>query len=65
MKIHLNGEARDVAATTLAALVAELDVGEVPVGTALNQTFVRAADRARTQLHDGDQVEIVVPRQGG
>lgn len=65
MQIHVNGEARDVTATTLAALVAEMDVGDAPVATALNQAFVRGTDRAATPLHAGDHVEILVPRQGG
>lgn len=65
MRISINGKPRDVEAGTLAALLDELDYGEATVATALNQTFVRAADRTSTQLHDGDQVEILVPRQGG
>ena len=65
MQIHVNGEARDVAATTLAALIAELDYGDSPVATALNQAFVRAPDRAATSLRAGDAVEILVPKQGG
>ena len=65
MQIRVNGEARDVAATTLDALVAELEYGDVPVATALNQAFVRRPDRANTQLNVGDNVEIVAPRQGG
>ena len=65
MQIHVNGEARDVAATTLAALVDELEYGEAPVATALNQAFVRAPDRASTRLRAGDAVEILTPKQGG
>lgn len=65
MRITVNGTSREVEAATLAALVAELDLGEVTVATALNQTFVRATDRGATALADGDAVEIVSPRQGG
>ncbi|HEY8126368.1 MAG TPA: sulfur carrier protein ThiS [Methylocystis sp.] len=46
-------------------LLHELGYDERSVGTALNQEFVRAKDRAETQLRDGDAVEIVTPRQGG
>ena len=65
MQISVNGRSRDVAATTLAALLAELDYGTTTVATALNQAFVRAIDRPATPLKDGDAVEIVTPRQGG
>jgi sulfur carrier protein len=65
MRITLNGQETDVGAATLAALLDEFDYGQGPVATALNQTFVRAADRAATPLKDGDAVEILTPRQGG
>lgn len=65
MRISVNGKAREVEAATLAALLAELDYGDATVATALNQSFVRAADRAATVLREGDAVEILTPRQGG
>ncbi len=65
MQISVNGKAREVAAATLAALLVELDYGDTVVATALNQSFVRAVDRAGTTLTPGDAVEIVSPRQGG
>ena len=65
MRIIVNGTSREVEAATLAALLAELDYGAATVGTAVNQSFVRAADRPATPLRDGDAVEILVPRQGG
>jgi sulfur carrier protein len=65
MHISINGKAHEVQAATLAALLAEFDYGDATVATALNQAFVRVADRATTALKDGDAVEILVPRQGG
>ena len=65
MQISVNGKSREVAATTLATLLEELDLCDAPVATALNQAFVRAADRSLTPLAQGDAVEIVSPRQGG
>lgn len=65
MRIAVNGKPLEVSAPTLEALLAELDYGAARVATALNQTFVRAADRAATPLREGDEVEIVAPRQGG
>lgn len=65
MQIRVNGKAHEVSATTLAALLAELDYQDKLVATAVNQSFVRAADRPTTPLNPGDAVEILVPRQGG
>jgi len=65
MQIRVNGEERDVAATTLAGLLAELDYEGLTVATAVNQTFVRAVDRKKMPLEAGDSVEILVPKQGG
>jgi sulfur carrier protein len=65
MRITVNGKAREVEAPTLAALLDELDYGEATVATALNQDFVRAVDRGKTPLREGDTVEVVAPKQGG
>jgi sulfur carrier protein len=43
----------------------ELDYEGATVATALNQAFVRKAERGTTLLKNGDTVEILVPRQGG
>jgi sulfur carrier protein len=65
MRIQVNGKALDVAAATLGALLRELDYEDGAIATALNQNFVRKADRGKTTLREGDAVEILVPRQGG
>ncbi|ACK50380.1 thiamine biosynthesis protein ThiS [Methylocella silvestris BL2] len=65
MKIEVNGKTLEVAATTLAALLNELDYDEGHVATALNRGFVRKTQRAQTKIKEGDAVEIVSPRQGG
>ena len=64
-KIHVNGEATETAAATLAHLVGELGYAEGAVATALNGEFVARHARAATQLSPDDRVEIVAPRQGG
>ncbi len=64
MKIVLNGEARDVAATTLAALLEECGFSG-RVATSLNETFVPATLRDAQALADGDRIEVVAPMQGG
>lgn len=65
MQIRVNGKELDVGAMTLAALLDELEYQDMVVATALNQTFVRAADRSDTRLTAGDAVEILTPKQGG
>lgn len=65
MNIRVNGIECDVKASDLDALLAELDYADQTVATALNHTFVRKKDRAATRLADGDEVEILTPRQGG
>lgn len=65
MRITVNGEALDVRAATLAALLSELDYRGAAVATALNQDFVPKRERDKTLLREGDCVEILVPRQGG
>lgn len=65
MQILVNGKELEVGATTLAALLDELEYQDMAVATALNQNFVRAVDRGETMLKSGDAVEILTPKQGG
>ncbi len=65
MNIVLNGEVQQTAAADLAALLAEIELNEAVVATALNGDYVPAEDRAATALHDGDRIEVLAPMQGG
>lgn len=65
MKITINGKSREVSATTVAAVLAEIGMGEAKVATALNEEFVPATLRGSRRVSDGDRLEIVTPRQGG
>jgi sulfur carrier protein len=49
----------------MAELVIELGYEDVPVATAVNRKVVRKVERAATPLHQGDQIEILIPMQGG
>jgi sulfur carrier protein len=64
-RIRLNGTPVETEARTLADLVAGEGHAEAAVATAVNGDFVPRQERAATLLADGDQVEIVAPRQGG
>jgi len=63
MKLHINGEARDFsdspAAFTLAALVETLGMKADRVAVELNRDIVPRDRWMETQLHEGDQLEIV------
>lgn len=65
MKLIVNGQSRDVAAETLAALLTELDFEGSWLATALNGEVVPAAERDRCALADGDRIEILSPMKGG
>ncbi len=65
MKIKVNGEQRDLAATNVGKALAELGWGEARVATALNGTFVPAAARDDTALSPGDRLEVLTAMQGG
>lgn len=64
MKIVLNGDALEVEATTLTALLEERGLSG-RVATAVNEEFVQASLRGNHKLKEGDRVEVVAPMQGG
>jgi sulfur carrier protein len=65
MRIEVNGEPRDIAATTVAEALAELGWGTARVATALNGDFLPASARAGQRLAEGDRLEVLAPMQGG
>jgi len=65
MRIRLNGKMHETRAATLAELIAEAGFAETQVATAVNGDFAPRASRAARPLAEGDEVEIVAPRQGG
>ncbi|MCR4269299.1 sulfur carrier protein ThiS [Nitratireductor sp. ZSWI3] len=65
MKLTVNGEEQAVSATTLAALLVELDYEPDFLATALNGELVPMTERERCALSDGDRIEILAPMQGG
>jgi sulfur carrier protein len=65
MRILVNGDWRDTAAGQLSAVLEELGYGQSVVTTAVNGQFVAATVRPRTQLAEGDRIEVLAPMQGG
>ena len=65
MKISINGVLKSVSANNLETILIEAGYGEMRVATALNGIFVPGERRAEFQIEEGDQFEVVTPRQGG
>lgn len=66
MKIFVNGIERDVARqTTIAQLLAELEVTERHVAVEVNLELVPRAQHAGHQLHEDDRLEVVTLVGGG
>lgn len=65
MRVIVNGEQKEIAATHVAALLGELDYEGSHFAIAVNYDVVPRARWADTELSDGDSIEILTPRQGG
>lgn len=65
MRIVLNGEDREVQATTVAALIEELGLSGQPAAVEVNTHVVPRRDHASTTLANGDKIEVVTLVGGG
>lgn len=65
MHVIVNGERTEIGATDLTALLSELDYEDTHVVIAVNCHVVPRTRWAETQIKNGDEIEIVTPRQGG
>lgn len=65
MFLIVNGERREIQATRVDALLAELEYEGTHLAVAVNYDVVPRARWADTVLNDNDAVEILTPRQGG
>ena len=65
MRLTVNGEQKDVAATRVDALLGELEFEGTHFAIAVNYDVVPKARWAETSLAEGDTIEILTPRQGG
>ena len=61
----VNGEAREIAATRVDALLGELDYEGTHFAIAVNYDVLPRSCWAETALKTGDEIEIITPRQGG
>ncbi len=65
MRIQLNGEDREVAATTILTLVQELGLDVRKVAVERNLEIVPRSLHADTPVADGDRIEVVQFVGGG
>jgi sulfur carrier protein len=65
MRVRVNGEEREIAASSVQALLAELDYEGTHFAIAVNYDVVPKAEWAERSLASGDEIEIITPRQGG
>jgi sulfur carrier protein len=65
MHVIVNGEQREVASARLDALLSELEYEGTHFAIALNFDVLPRSRWAETPLKNGDEIEIITPRQGG
>jgi sulfur carrier protein len=63
--LTINGEHKEVRATTPRGLLAELELEGEFFAVAVNRRVIPKARWSESLLRGGDSVEIVTPRQGG
>lgn len=65
MRVTVNGEPREILASRVDALLSELEYEGSHFAIALNYDVLPRAKWAETPLKNGDEIEIITPRQGG
>jgi sulfur carrier protein len=65
VRVIINGEAREIAASNVGALLGELDYEGTHFAIAVNYDVLPKSRWAETPLQAGDEIEIITPRQGG
>ncbi len=65
MRVTVNGEYRDIAADRVDALLDELEYEGTHFAIALNFDVLPRSRWAETPIRNGDEIEIITPRQGG
>jgi sulfur carrier protein len=65
MKIKVNGQMHNSAATQLTAILVELGFTSSAIATVVNGDFIPREAREGLVLKDGDQLEVLAPMQGG
>jgi sulfur carrier protein len=65
MRVIVNGEQREIASSSVDQLLGELEYEGTHFAIALNYDVLPRSRWAQTTLKNGDEIEIITPRQGG
>ncbi|MDB5591298.1 sulfur carrier protein ThiS [Enterovirga sp.] len=65
MVVTVNGERAEIGSARIPELLAELGYEGGFLAVAVNREIVRRARWAEVEVTEGDEIEIVTPRQGG
>ena len=65
MRVTVNGEPREIASRSVEALLSELEYEGTHFAIAVNYDVLPKSRWAETALKNGDEIEIITPRQGG
>ncbi len=65
MRVTVNGEQREISASHVDALLSELEYEGTHFAIAVNYDVLPRSAWAHTPLKNGDEIEIITPRQGG
>jgi sulfur carrier protein len=65
MRVIINGEAREITSSRVDALLGELDYEGTHFAIAVNYDVLPKSRWAETAIKNGDEIEIIPPRQGG
>jgi sulfur carrier protein len=66
LKLHVNGESRDVAeGLGLEELILQLGIKKEAVVSEVNRQIIPPSDRAGLKLTEGDQIELITFVGGG
>jgi len=65
MRVTVNGEQREIASRSVDALLGELEYEGTHFAIALNFDVLPRSRWAQTPIKNGDEIEIITPRQGG
>ena len=65
MRVIVNGEPREISSDRVDALLGELDYEGSHFAIAVNYDVLPKSRWAETPINNGDEIEIITPRQGG
>jgi sulfur carrier protein len=65
MRVTVNGEQREILSASVEALLSELEYEGTHFAIAVNYDVLPKSKWAETPLQNGDEIEIITPRQGG